>query len=210
MEFLLIPELVKAPVTSSCGNQWVPRPLNTAKPSSHHPWWSTLFLNESSMWPCVVCGGLVPGLWAYTSVLWPVSSIQCSGRWLQWSVFWSQTLFLPPNGVNSRQFVRVTRFDLCFKGILGKWTTRRWKQKHEGPAPQAGGILRTDPSSHTEETGRGGGKMGLDLRGTVKAELGWLAHNWTWVWKRERRQCFSSDNWLPFFSCEKAWRGTVT
>ena len=118
---------------------------------------------------------------------------------------------IPPSQWGQQQtIVRVTRFDLCFKGILGKWTTRRWKQKHEGPAPQAGGILRTGPSSHTEETGRGGGKMGLDLRGTVKAELGWLAHNWTWVWKRERRQCFSSDNWLPFFSCEKAWRGTVT
>lgn len=60
VEFLLTPELVKLPVTSSCGNQWVPRPLTTAKPSSHHAWWSTLFLNESPTWPWVVCSGLVP------------------------------------------------------------------------------------------------------------------------------------------------------
>lgn len=60
VEFLLIPELVKLPVTSSCGNQRVPHPLNNAKPSSHHAWWSTLILNESPMWPCVVCSGLAP------------------------------------------------------------------------------------------------------------------------------------------------------
>ena len=119
VEFLLTPESVKLPVTSSYGNQWVPCPLTTAKPSSHHAWWSTLFLNESPTWPCVVCSGLVPRLSIHKCAM--VSFIRPVPRKMATMV----CVLIPDTNPSSQwgqqeTITRVTRFDLCFKGILGK------------------------------------------------------------------------------------------
>lgn len=120
VEFLLTPELVKAPVTSSCGNQWVPRPLNTAKPSSHRPWRSPLFLNESPMWPCVVCGGLVPQAVSIHKCA-MVSFIRPVPRKMATMVCVLIPDAIPPSQWDQQEtIIRVTRFDLGFKGILGK------------------------------------------------------------------------------------------
>lgn len=74
------------PITSSCGNQWAPFPLNTTKPPCYHSWHFIPFLSATPMQPCVVRSGLLPSTvsaceCAVISLICPVPR-----RWLQWSV----------------------------------------------------------------------------------------------------------------------------
>lgn len=45
MQFLIIPQLFKQAITSSCGTQGAPHPPDATKPSSLHVWVFTLFLS---------------------------------------------------------------------------------------------------------------------------------------------------------------------